>query len=113
MFSKKVLIALSLPFMFSLTACGGDGGDGGDGGGGDANQNVVRNIFAVGDILEAREDTSGVTGCQIPVSCQMTQTKSFHLLLKVARLWRMDHFLFVRMAPISIHLASYLLVLSP
>ena len=51
MLSKKVLIALSLPFMFSLTACGGDSG------GGDADQNVVRNIFAVGDILETKEDT--------------------------------------------------------
>lgn len=56
MFAKKVLIALSLPFIFSLTACGGDGG------GGDADQNVVRDIFAVGDIVETKEDGGEVVG---------------------------------------------------
>jgi hypothetical protein len=60
MLSKKVLIALSLPFMFSLTACGSNTSS--DSGGGDADQYVVRNIFAVGDILETKEDTPGVTG---------------------------------------------------
>ncbi len=56
MFAKKVLIALSVPFIFSLTACGGDGG------GGDADQNVVRDIFAVGDIVETKEDGGEVVG---------------------------------------------------
>jgi hypothetical protein len=56
MFAKKVLIALSLPLLFSLSACGGDGG------GGDADQNVVRNIFAVGDIVETKEDDGEVVG---------------------------------------------------
>lgn len=56
MFAKKVLIALSLPFIFSLSACGGDGG------GGDADQNVVRDIFAVGDMVETKEDGGEVVG---------------------------------------------------
>ena len=44
MFAKKVLVALSLPFIFSLTACGGD-----------ADQNVVRDIFAsITDIIGGR-----------------------------------------------------------
>ena len=69
MFAKKVLIALSLPIIFSLSACGGGGG------GGDADQNVERNIFAVGDILETKEDTLGVTGnvCEndLPDTCDL------------------------------------------
>lgn len=56
MFARKVLIALTVPFIFSLTACGGDGG------GGDADQNVVRDIFAVGDIVETKEDGGEVIG---------------------------------------------------
>ena len=56
MFAKKVLVALSLPFIFSLTACGGEGG------GGDADQNVVRDIFAIGDIVETKEDGGEVIG---------------------------------------------------
>ena len=56
MFAKKVLFALSLPLIFSLAACGGNSG------GGDADQNVVRDIFAVGDIIEAKEDGGEVIG---------------------------------------------------
>ncbi len=56
MFAKKVLIVLSLPFIFSLTACGGGGGAG------DADQNVVRDIFAVGDIVETKEDGGALIG---------------------------------------------------
>ena len=71
MIAKKVLIALVLPFIFSLTACGGDS----DGGGGDADQNVVRDIFAVGDVLETKEDSPGVTGnvCEndLPDTCDL------------------------------------------
>ncbi|MDG1693420.1 MAG: carbohydrate-binding protein [Porticoccaceae bacterium] len=69
MFAKKVLIALSLPFIYSLTACGGDSG------GGDADQNVERDIFAVGDVLETKEDSPGVTGnvCEndLPDTCDL------------------------------------------
>jgi hypothetical protein len=70
MFANRVLIALSLPFIFSLTACGDDVG-----GAGDADQNVVRNLFAVGDVLETKEDSPGVTGnvCEndLPDTCDL------------------------------------------
>lgn len=83
MLSKKVLIALSLPFMFSLTACGGDSG------GGDADQNVVRNIFAVGDILETKEDTPGVTGnvCEndLPDTCELSDGSPQKLLFALEK----------------------------
>ena len=42
MIENKLLLALSLAVATSLTACGG----------GDADQNVVRNLFAVGDIVK-------------------------------------------------------------
>jgi len=113
MFANRVLIALSLPFIFSLTACGDDVG-----GAGDADQNVVRNLFAVGDVLETKEDSPGVTGnvCEndLPDTCDLpdgSQNKLSFALEKV-RPWIMDHFLFVRMALISIRLASLLLVLN-
>jgi hypothetical protein len=83
MFAKKVLIALSLPFIFSLTACGGDGG------GGDADQNVVRNIFAVGDILETKEDTLGVAGnvCEndLPDTCDLPDNSDNKLLFALEK----------------------------
>ncbi|MGB2105635.1 MAG: carbohydrate-binding protein [Porticoccaceae bacterium] len=83
MFAKKVLIALSLPLLFSLSACGGDGG------GGDADQNVVRNIFAVGDILEAREDSSGVSGnvCEndLPDTCELADGSPQKLLFALKK----------------------------
>ena len=56
MMANKVRIALALPLIFSLAACGGKSG------GGDADQNVVRDIFAVGDIVEAKEDGGAVIG---------------------------------------------------
>ncbi|MCJ8321186.1 MAG: carbohydrate-binding protein [Colwellia sp.] len=52
MIENKLLIALSLTVATSLTACGG----------GDADQNVVRNLFAVGDIVEGVEDGDPVEG---------------------------------------------------
>ncbi|WP_170940516.1 carbohydrate-binding protein [Pseudoalteromonas sp. NBT06-2] len=53
MIENKRLLALSLAVATSLTACGG---------GGDADQNEVRNLFAVGDIVEGVEDGDPVEG---------------------------------------------------
>ena len=53
MIENKLLLALSLTVAGSLTACGG---------GGDADQNVVRNLFAVGDIVEGIQDGGPVEG---------------------------------------------------
>jgi len=53
MIENKRLLALSLAVATSLTACGG---------GGDADQNKVRNLFAVGDIVEGVEDSDPVEG---------------------------------------------------
>ena len=50
---NKLLLALSLTVATSLTACGGDG---------DADKNVVRNLFAVGEIVEGTEDGDPVAG---------------------------------------------------
>lgn len=52
MIKNKRLLALSLTVAASLTACGG----------GDADENVVRNLFAVGDIFEGVEDSDPVEG---------------------------------------------------
>lgn len=52
MIENKLLLALSLTVATSLTGCGG----------GDADENVVRNIFAVGDIVEGVEDGEPVEG---------------------------------------------------
>ena len=52
MIENKLLLALSLTVATSLTACGG----------GDADENVVRNLFAVGDIVEGIEDGDPVEG---------------------------------------------------
>ncbi|MGL1958263.1 MAG: carbohydrate-binding protein [Colwellia sp.] len=52
MIENKLLLALSLTVATSLTACGG----------GDADQNVVRNLFAVGDIVEGLEDGDPIEG---------------------------------------------------
>ena len=56
MMANKVRIALALPLIFSLAACGGKSG------GGDADQNVVRDIFAVGEMVETKEDGGAVIG---------------------------------------------------
>lgn len=89
MLAKKVLIALSIPFIFSLTACGGDGG------GGDADQHVVRNIFAVGDILETKEDSPGVTGnvCEndLPNTCDLPDGSENKLLFALNKGEAMDN----------------------
>jgi hypothetical protein len=53
MIENKLLLALSLTVAGSLTACGG---------GGDADQNVVRNLFAVGDIVEGIQDGDPIEG---------------------------------------------------
>lgn len=50
---NKLLLALALAISTSITACGGDG---------DANQNVVRNLFAVGDTFEGLEDSDPIEG---------------------------------------------------
>ncbi len=55
---NKTHIALNLFVAASLSACGGGGG----GGGGDADQYVVRNLFAVGDVVETVEDAGAVEG---------------------------------------------------
>jgi hypothetical protein len=52
MIENKLLLALSFTVATSLTACGG----------GDADENVVRNLFAVGDIVEGVEDGGPVEG---------------------------------------------------
>ena len=107
MFAKKVLIALSLPIIFSLSACGGGGG------GGDADQNVERNIFAVGDILETKEDTLGVTGnvCEndLPDTCDLPANSDNKLVFALEKVkpWKMAHFLSVRMEVTAICQASF------
>jgi len=52
MIENKLLLALSLTVATSLAACGG----------GDADENVVRNLFAVGDIIEGVEDGGPIEG---------------------------------------------------
>ena len=56
MIENKLVVALSLAATMSLTACGGSSG------GGDADQNVVRSLFAVGDVVDATEDDGPVEG---------------------------------------------------
>lgn len=50
---NKLFLALSLALATSLTACGDDG---------DADKNVVRNLFAVGEIVEGTEDGDPIAG---------------------------------------------------
>jgi hypothetical protein len=52
MIENKLLLALSLTVATSLTGCGG----------GDADENVVRNLFAVGDIVEGVENGGPIEG---------------------------------------------------
>jgi len=52
MIENKLLLALSVVVAMSLTGCGG----------GDADKNVVRTLFAVGDIVEGIEDGDPVEG---------------------------------------------------
>mgnify|MGYP001595845832 CR=1 FL=1 len=56
MIDNKIHTALYFLLAASLTACGGGGS------GGDADQNVVRTLFAVGDIVETVEDGGSVEG---------------------------------------------------
>ncbi len=56
MIDHKIHAALYFSLAASLTACGGGGT------GGDADQNVVRTLFAVGDVVEALEDGGSVEG---------------------------------------------------
>lgn len=56
MIDNKLHTALYFLLAASLTACGGGGS------GGDADQNVVRTLFAVGDIVETVEDGGAVEG---------------------------------------------------
>ena len=53
MIDKNLHIALSLAAVTCLTACGS---------GGDADENVVRNLFAVGEIVEGTEDDGPIEG---------------------------------------------------
>jgi len=53
MIENKLLIALSLTVATCLTACGS---------GGDADEYVVRNVFAVGEIIDATEDDGPIEG---------------------------------------------------
>lgn len=53
MIKNKLLVALSLTAATGLTACGS---------GGDADEYVVRNVFAVGEIVDATEDDGPVEG---------------------------------------------------
>ena len=53
MIKNKLLLALSLTAATCLTACGG---------GGDAEQNVVRDLFAVGEVIEGTEDDGPIEG---------------------------------------------------
>lgn len=50
---NKLYLALSLAAASSLTACGG---------GGDADETVVRNVFAAGDVFKALEDGDPIEG---------------------------------------------------
>ena len=59
MIVNKIRAAQCLLLAASLTACGG-GGAGTEAG--DADQNVVRTLFAVGDVVEAVEDGGPVDG---------------------------------------------------
>jgi hypothetical protein len=52
MIANQKPIALIVPILLSLVACGG----------GDADQNVVRNLFAVGEVIDAKEDGGPVDG---------------------------------------------------
>ncbi len=56
MIDHKFHTALYFSLAASLTACGGGGS------GGDADQNVVRTLFAVGEIVETVEDGGSVEG---------------------------------------------------
>jgi hypothetical protein len=56
MIDHKIHTALYFLLAASLTACGGGGS------GGDADQNVVRTLFAVGDVVEMVEDGGSVEG---------------------------------------------------
>lgn len=58
MIVNKIRAAQCFLLAASLTACGGGGGAGA----GDADQNVVRTLFAVGDVVEAVEDGGPVDG---------------------------------------------------
>lgn len=55
MIANNRFVAIALVAAMGLTACGGSGG-------GDAEQNVVRNIFAVGEVVETVEDGGAVEG---------------------------------------------------
>jgi VCBS repeat-containing protein len=54
MVKNKLCLVLSIAAAMGLTACGG--------GDGDADKNVVRNLFAVGDVVDALEDDGAVEG---------------------------------------------------
>lgn len=58
MIVNKIRAAQCFLLAASLTACGGGGGAGA----GDADQHVVRTLFAVGDVVEAVEDGGPVDG---------------------------------------------------
>ncbi|MFB1036731.1 MAG: hypothetical protein QMC38_15450, partial [Sinobacterium sp.] len=53
MIKNKLLLALSVTAATCLTACGG---------GGNADQNVVRDLFAVGEVIEGTEDDGPIEG---------------------------------------------------
>ena len=52
MIKNKLLLALSVTAATCLTACGG----------GNADQNVVRDLFAVGEVIEGTEDDGPIEG---------------------------------------------------
>ena len=56
MLNNKFSLVLSLMAATFMTACGGGSG------GGDADNHVVRNLFAVGDVFEATEDGGAIQG---------------------------------------------------